>query len=88
MINDKFVQLQGSFKKNEELTNIIKKNFPSFQNIKKIGIQSIEDNICCINGIDFIIGKTGILEFDNVYITSIFFRQDEPKTTLIDCILG
>lgn len=88
MVNDKFIQLHGSFKKGEELTRLIKKNFPNFKSIKKIGIQSIENNICCINGIDFIIGKTGILEFDNVYITSLFFKQDESEKSLIDCILG
>ena len=35
MINDKFVQIHGPFRQNEELINIIKKDFPSFLNIKK-----------------------------------------------------
>lgn len=88
MINDKFVQIQGPFKQNEELINIIKKDFPSFLNIKKLGIQSISTHICCINGQNFEIGKTEILEFNEVSITSIYFKQDEPATTLVDCILG
>ena len=88
MINDKFVQIHGPFQQNEELVDIIKKDFPSFLNIKKLGIQSISTHICCINGQNFEIGKTEILEFNEVSITSIYFKQDEPATTLIDCILG
>lgn len=88
MTNDKFVQLHGPFYKNEELTDIIKKDFPIFLNIKKIGIQSPRSHICCINEENFEIGKTGILEFENVNIYSLYFKQDEPATTLIDCILG
>lgn len=88
MINDKFVQIHGPFKQNEELIGIIKKDFPSFLNIKKLGVQSISTHICCINGQNFEIGKTEILEFNEVNITSIYFKQDEPATTLVDCILG
>lgn len=88
MINDKFVQLHGPFKANEELVDIIKKNYPNFFSIKKLGIQSILDHGCHVNGQDFKIGKTEILEFNEVNITSLYFKQDEPKTTLVDCILG
>lgn len=88
MINDKFVQLHGPFEKNEELIDRIKENYPGFQYIKKIGIQSKMNNVCSLNGQDFEIGKTEILEFNEVNITSIYFKQDEPETTLIDCILG
>ena len=88
MINDKFIQIHGPFQQNEELVDIIKKDFPSFLNIKKLGIQSISNHICCINGQNFEIGKTEILEFSEVNITSIYFKQDEPATTLVDCILG
>jgi hypothetical protein len=88
MINDKFIQLHGPFKANEELINIIKKNYiNNFNSIKKIGIQSISTNICCINGQNFEIGKTGILEFNEVNITSLYFKQNELATTLIDCLL-
>lgn len=88
MTNDKFVQVHGPFKQGEELVDIIKKDFPSFLNIKKLGIQSISTHICCIDGQNFEIGKTEILEFNEVNVTSIYFKQDEPATTLIDCILG
>ncbi len=88
MTNDKFVQIHGPFKQGEELVDIIKKDFPSFLNIKKLGIQSISTHICCIDGQNFEIGKTEILEFNEVNVTSIYFKQDEPATTLVDCILG
>lgn len=88
MINDKFVQIHGPFSKNEELINIIKKDYPDFKFIQKIGIQSISTNICCINGQNFEIGKTGILELNEVSITSLYFKQDELATTLVDCLLG
>lgn len=87
-INDKFVQLHGPFKKDEELVDIIKKDYPNFLNIKKLGIQSVSTHFCSINGQNFEIGKTEILEFNNVGITSLYFNQDEPATTLIDCVLG
>lgn len=87
MTNDKFVQVHGPFSKNEEIIDIIKKNVPSFLSIKKLGIQSISTHKCKINGQDFEIGKTEILEFNEVEIKSIYFEQDEPKSTLIDCIL-
>lgn len=83
-----FIQLHGPFKANEELINKIKENFVnSFDSIKKIGIQSEPGNICFINQQDFEIGKTKILEFDKVNITSLYFKQDESENTLIDCIL-
>lgn len=88
MTNNKFVQIHGPFKQGEELVDIIKKDFPSFLNIKKLGIQSISTHICCIDGQNFEIGKTEILEFNEVNVTSIYFKQDEPATTLVDCILG
>lgn len=87
MLNDKFVQLHGPFDKEEELTDKIKENYPDFRGIRKLGIQSVKTNICCINGQDFEIGKTEILEFDEVNVTSLFFKQGEPATTLVDCIL-
>lgn len=88
MVNDKFVQLHGPFKKYEELVTRIKADCPGFHGIKKIGIQSSMYHICCLNGRDFEIGKTNILEFDEVDITSVYFKQDEPATSLIDCILS
>jgi ABC-type uncharacterized transport system ATPase subunit len=87
MVNDKFIQLHGPFSQNEELIDRIKKNYSDFKSIKQIGIQSQSTNICCINGQNFEIGKTGILELNEVNITSIYFKQDELATTLVDCLL-
>lgn len=87
MINDKFVQVHGPFMANTEIVDIIKINYPDFTGIKQLGIQSPYTHICCINGHNFIIGKFEILEFNDVNINSIYFKQDEPITTLIDCIL-
>jgi hypothetical protein len=88
MTNDKFVQLHGPFEANNELVDLIKANYSDFTNIKKLGIQSISTHKCMIDGQSFEIGKTEILEFNEVSITSLYFLQDEPATTLIDCILG
>lgn len=88
MTNDKFVQIHGPFKREEELVDRIKKDYSDFFNIKKIGIQSSPSHMCYINGQLFEIGKTEILEFNEVNITSFYFKQDEPATTLVDCILG
>ena len=87
-LKDGFVGMEREVAENWKKKDIIKKNFPSFLNIKKLGVQSISTHMCCINGQNFEIGKTEILEFNEVNITSIYFKQDEPATTLVDCILG
>ena len=87
MRNDKFIQLHGPFKKNTELTTTIKKNFPDFVSIKNLGVQTAPTHICNINGQSFEIGKTEILEFNEVAVKSLYFEQDEPSTTLVNCLL-
>lgn len=87
MDNQKFVQIKGPFAAGEELVDRIKDNASNFDYIKKIGIQTKVANRCKINNIIFEIGKTGILEFNNVEINSLLFMQNEPDTTLIDCII-
>lgn len=86
-INDKFVQLQGPFTHNQELVDLIKAQFPNFQFIKRIGIQSTYSSGCFLNGQKFEIGKTEILELNEVHITSIYFETDEPASTIVDCVL-
>lgn len=88
MINDKFVQVSGPFIENEDIVNKIKKNYPDFNYIKRLGVQSKITHLCVIDGIEFEIGKTEILEFEDVQITSLFFKQSEPSSTIIDCVLG
>lgn len=87
MKNNKFVQVHGPFIANKEVVDSIKVNYPNFTSIKHLGVQSPYTHICCINGQDFIIDKLEILEFNDVNINSIYFKQNEPITTLIDCIL-
>jgi hypothetical protein len=87
-MNYSFIQIQGPFKKNQDIVSYIKKTINNdFKYIKKIGIQTETKNYVSINNKIFEIGKTGILEFDNVQINSLFFMQDEQSTTLIDCVL-
>ncbi len=87
-INDKFIQIQGPFKAKNDIIQYIRNNYnPNFWYIKRIGIQTEIGHICNIDGNLFEIGKTGILEFNNVRIYSLYFLQNEPESTLIDCII-
>lgn len=86
-MNNRFFQLQGPFKRNEELMDKIRLVNSNFRYIKRIGIQTKEGNKCKINGISFEIGRNKVLEFDDVEVQSIMFSQDETEDTLIDCIL-
>ena len=87
-MNDKFVHLTGPFTAYTDLVSYIKSNYNSdMKYIKKIGIQSEVGNIVYINGLKFEIGKTGILEFNEVQITTLHFTQDEPASSMIDAIL-
>jgi hypothetical protein len=57
--------------------------------LTKIGIQLEKANRVFLNNKEFEIGKTGKLEFDDVYITSIQLanRNNTDKTTPIFAIL-
>ncbi len=77
-MNDLFVQMRGPFRANTEIIT---------SPMKKIGIQTKVRNQCKINNIVFEIGKTGLLEFEDVKITSLIFLQDEPESTLVDGII-
>ena len=85
-MNDKFFQLKGPFKANQDLVQLIETE-SAMSYIKKLGIQSIPSHKCNINNKVFEIGKTDLLEFDDVMITSLFFLQEEPESTLVDCVL-
>ena len=87
-MNDKFIQIRGPFSAGQDLISYIKTEYKTnFNYITRIGIQTKVKNEITINNEDFEIGKTGILEFDNVQITSLSFKQDELSSTLIDCVL-
>ncbi|MCC8068710.1 MAG: hypothetical protein LIO71_02965 [Ruminococcus sp.] len=87
-MNDKFVHVSGPFTANSDVVSYIKSNYDSdMKYIKKCGIQSEVGNFVNINGQKFEIGKTGILELNDVKITSLYFSQDEPASSLVDGIL-
>ncbi len=86
-MNNKNVQLRGPFSAGEELVDRIKVESPDFRSIVRIGICSKVRNYVKLNGISFELGKSGILQFKNVNITSVQFEQDESESTIVDCVL-
>lgn len=86
--NDKYVQLQGPFEKDVELTAVIKNKFKgNFGYISRVGIQSRYQTKVAINGKEFIIGLSGMLDIRNVQITSLYFMHDVSDLTIVDCII-
>lgn len=55
--------------------------------VARIGIQAPVTTHVLLDGIDFQIGKTGILEFRNIDLTSIQFVEDTDDTVIIDFII-
>lgn len=92
--NGFFGSLQGPFAANQELFLKIQQSCSKPINyIKKIGIYysnnydlDIEHNqiYVFINNQKFQLGKTGILEYNDVKITSIYFEQDMQENVFID----
>lgn len=83
--NGRTGQLAGPFTANTELLNLIKLDANSEVNIiTKIGIQSKKDHSIRLDGVAFQIGSSGILEFEDVALTSIKFSQSEDYNTIID----
>lgn len=82
--NGFFGQIYGTFSQNSEIMNQIREQCENIAWISKIGIHipSYKDqeqlNInptININGINFLIGKTGVLELEDVQITSLIPNQ-------------
>lgn len=88
-MNDKMVQITGPFAAREDIVSDIRSRYdPDFLYIKKCGIQAKGEHMVNINGNLCEIGsRTEMLEYNNVKITSMYFLQDEPRWTTIDCIL-
>lgn len=91
-MNNKFFQIAGPFNANEELIDKIKVEAGyDLTFIKKVGIQipsfPSSAHLISINGQIFEIGKTNILEFNEVEITSLFFLQNEIEFAIIDLII-
>lgn len=88
-LNEKLIQINGPFSAGENVFSILKNKYDdiNFTYIQRIGISSKTGHTVVINGQDFEIGKTGMLEFNDVGITSLYFRQEEDFFTIIDCIV-
>ena len=93
--NGFFGNLQGPFAANEEVFSLIQANSRyQIQYIEKLGIHYVgnfdldlqgDSNIHVkINNIDFQIGKTRMLELEDVQITSIQFVNDTDDLVYID----
>lgn len=95
--NGFFGNIRGPFFKNEEIfTKIQQQCIDTIDYISKIGIIYTGDlnlEVCrtnfpkiivIINNIQFQIGKTKILELENVKITSIKFKEDTKDNIYID----
>ena len=86
-MNTKNIQIRGPFEEGEDLVDRIKDEYPDFRSVQRIGICTKVRNYVKLNDITFEIGKTGILQFKDVRVTSIKFMQDESESTVVDCVL-
>lgn len=78
-------QLVGPFSANEELYDkVIEDAGTAILHIKHLGIQAEVSTIIFINGEEREIGKTGIYEIGNTEVTSLYFKEDMDKNTIID----
>lgn len=95
--NGFFGSVQGPFYANQQIIDIIQEQCQfSIVYLSKIGIhnqtnynldisgKATKQVIILINGEEFVLGKTGILEFDNVQIISLKFKQDVNQHLFID----
>lgn len=95
--NGFFGSIQGPFVAGEELLSKIQEQCQNeISYLSKIGVhyvnffdldlsgQYIPKIIVIINGIEFQIGKTGILELEDTNITSIYFLNDTDDRVYID----
>lgn len=97
-INGFFGNLQGPFLANQELfTKIQEECVNQINYLSKLGIHYVGDFdldlegqrqgfqiFIKINGISFQLGKTRMLELEDVQITSLQFEQDMPEQCYID----
>lgn len=58
----------------------------SWPQLVKLGIQAATGTRFKINGVNCIIGKTGIFEIENTVIESLIFPDGADNTTIIDYI--
>lgn len=79
-------QLTGPFVANTEMLYLVKADakVSAINYLTKVGITAERGSFVRINGIEFEIGKTGILEFEDVKITSLKFSKDANERAIID----
>lgn len=58
----------------------------SWPQLIKLGIQAAVGTVFILNGINCVIGKTGIFEIENTVIQSLIFPNGADNTTIIDYI--
>ena len=81
-------QVAGTFTPYTELMNFLGSEA---KHITKIGLQLPGGSYAIIDGKEFEIGKTGILEFEDVQISSVKFRSHNANTrqqmyVIMDCV--
>lgn len=79
------------FKAGQELYSLITSYVnPQYgmDSVCRIGIQAPIGTHVQLNGVDFEIGKTGILEARDLAITSIVFPEDTDSSVIIDFIVN
>lgn len=83
--NGRTGQLKGPFTANQELIDLIKEDaVRDILYVHHIGITAKKWSHVFLNDKEIKIGKTGIYEVDNAEITSIKFKNDMDKNTIID----
>lgn len=84
--NEKFKQIRGPFKANVDIIPVLLEGTQS-RYIQHLGIQARCETQCYINHKLIEIGKTDMLEYNNVQISSFYFTKDQPETTIVDVVL-
>lgn len=86
--NGYFGQIKGPFESNQELFQMIKKDANRTVNyVGRLGIQATENDRVFLNNVEFIVGKTGILEARSLEIKSIKFAHDVGEKVIIDYLV-
>lgn len=67
------------------ITNACNNQYNGF--VQRIGIEAPEGTFITINGESIQIGKTGLYEVNNAYITSLTFVENSTKEAVVDYII-
>lgn len=86
-MNKFYYQLKGPFQKETDVLSSIKQENSEFGYVYQIGISAKPTTIIILNEESFEIGKTGILEFYNVKIFTIKFKENTSSDIFLDLII-